>query len=89
MFKVNDRNTRTRCEICSKLTIKIPERRVSIVNFEHVTAGWGIIISKELLRRPVYKNIYKKNKTRNISIMKKELKVTIKSKTNSLAYRFL
>ena len=27
MFKVNSRNTRTRCEICSKLTIKIPERR--------------------------------------------------------------
>ena len=27
MFKVNSRNTRTRCEICSNLTIKIPERR--------------------------------------------------------------
>ena len=27
MFKVNNRNTGTRCEICSKLTIKIPERR--------------------------------------------------------------
>ena len=26
MFKVNDRNTRIRCEICS-LTIKTPERR--------------------------------------------------------------
>ena len=26
MFKVNNRNTRTSCEICSKLTIKIPER---------------------------------------------------------------
>ena len=26
MFKVNNRNTRTRCEICSKLTIKTPER---------------------------------------------------------------
>ena len=24
MFKVNKRNTRTRCEICSELTIKIP-----------------------------------------------------------------
>ena len=33
MFKVNNRNTRTRCEICSKLAIKIPERR-------HVIAGW-------------------------------------------------
>ena len=27
LFKVNNRNTRTRCEICSKLTIKTPERR--------------------------------------------------------------
>ena len=27
MFKVNNRNTRTRYEICPKLTIKIPERR--------------------------------------------------------------
>ena len=26
-FKVNNRNTRKSCEICSKLTIKIPERR--------------------------------------------------------------
>ena len=41
MFKVNNRNTRTRCEICSELTVKTPERRfwrrsgVFIVNFEH------------------------------------------------------
>ena len=27
LFKVNNRNTRTRCEICSKLTVKTPERR--------------------------------------------------------------
>ena len=43
MFKVNNGNTRTRCEICSKLTIKTPERRqwrrsgVFIVNFEHIS----------------------------------------------------
>ena len=39
LLKVNNRNTWTRCEICSKLTIKIPERRCSgmfIVNFEHI-----------------------------------------------------
>ena len=29
MFKVNNRNTRKSCEICSKLTIKTPERRRS------------------------------------------------------------
>ena len=27
LLKVNNRNTRTRCEICSKLTVKIPEQR--------------------------------------------------------------
>ena len=43
MLKVKSRNTRTRCETCSKLTIKIPERRhwrrsrIFIVNFEHVS----------------------------------------------------
>ena len=48
MFKVNNRNSRTRCEIFSKLTIKKPERRhwcrfgVFIVNFEHVIAGWEV-----------------------------------------------
>ena len=42
LLKVNKRNTRTKCEICSKLTIKTPEqcqwRRsgVFIVNFEHI-----------------------------------------------------
>ena len=25
MFKVNNRDTKTRCEICSKFTIKTPE----------------------------------------------------------------
>ena len=29
LLKVNNRNTRTRCEICSMLTIKTPERRRS------------------------------------------------------------
>ena len=29
LLKVNNRNARTRCEICSKLTIKTPERRLA------------------------------------------------------------
>ena len=43
LLKVKNRNTRTRCKICSKLTIKTPERcqwhrsGVLIVNFEHVS----------------------------------------------------
>ena len=42
MFKVNNRNTRVSCEICSKLIIKTPERRqwllsgFFIVNFEDI-----------------------------------------------------
>ena len=42
MFKVNSRNTRTRSEITSKLTIKTPEQLqwcrsvVFIINFEHI-----------------------------------------------------
>ena len=50
MFKVKNRNIRTRCEICSKLTIKTPERRqafasVFIVNFEQANADWIGFIS--------------------------------------------
>ena len=39
MFKINNRNTTARCEICSKLTAKTPERRsgVFIVNFEYIS----------------------------------------------------
>ena len=41
LFKFNNRNTRKKCEMCSKLTIKTPERHhwrsgVSIVNFERI-----------------------------------------------------
>ena len=39
MFKVNNRNTRKKCEICSKLTIKTPERRQL---FEQVNVSWGM-----------------------------------------------
>ena len=41
-LKFNNRNTRKRCKVCSKLTMKMPERcqwRRSgdfIVNFEHI-----------------------------------------------------
>ena len=43
LFKVNNKSTRKRCEICPKLRIKTPERRhwrrfgVVIVNFEHIS----------------------------------------------------
>ena len=43
LLKVNNRNSRMRCEICLKLTIKTPEQRQSrrsgvfIVNVEHIS----------------------------------------------------
>ena len=40
LLQINNRNTRKRCEICSKLTIKTPERRrsgVFIANFELIS----------------------------------------------------
>ena len=43
LLKVNNGNIRTRGEICSKLTMKTPDRRhwhrsgVFIVNFEHIS----------------------------------------------------
>ena len=43
LLKVNNRNTRTRCKICLKLTIKIPEQRqwhhsgIFVVNFENIS----------------------------------------------------
>ena len=61
MFKVNKRNTRTRCETCLKFTIKSHSGvftvnfehisftlcSVSIVNFEQVNADWVVIYSKQ------------------------------------------
>ena len=50
MFNVNNRNTRARCEICSKLTIKILERHhwrrsgIFIVNFEHISHLISVLV---------------------------------------------
>ena len=47
LFKVNNRNFWKRCEICSKLTVKTPERRQwrcsvgFIVNFDHI---WHLLV---------------------------------------------
>ena len=48
MFKVNNRNTWTRCEICSKLTIKTPGRRqLWAGNYQlgpHICFYWVLIL---------------------------------------------
>ena len=72
MFKVNNRNTGTRCESCPKLTIKIPERSqwrrygVFIVNFEHISD----LVLVFLLLMPAEK---KSMITRKLSAAKAEL----------------
>ena len=62
MFKVNNRNIRTSCELCSKLTIKIPKRLlrrygVFNVNFEHiphlVVVYLLLTLSRKMLAGPV------------------------------------
>ena len=69
MFKVNNRNTRKRCQICSKLkvqsvlllTLNIFTSCFSafIVNFEQVIAGWVATFQKKLtcgFASPKYNN---------------------------------
>ena len=49
-LNINNRNTRPRCEICSKLTIKTPERRqwrrsdVFNGNFEHTSHAFLVFL---------------------------------------------
>ena len=51
LFKVNNRNSRKNCEICYKLTIKIPDRRqrsssgVSFIILEHLTPLFNVSIA--------------------------------------------
>ena len=44
IFKANNRNSRKRCEVCSKLTIKTPFSIVSIVEFEQFNVSWVEIL---------------------------------------------
>ena len=47
LFKVNNRNTRKRCEICLKLMINTVERRAGgfIVKFEHILHFFSVSIA--------------------------------------------
>ena len=44
LFKVNKRNSRKRCEICSKLTIKTPGRRHCLLIQEEILGEYNIIL---------------------------------------------
>ena len=61
-----NRNTRKRCETCSKLTIKTPERRrrrsgVFIVNYEHISHLFLVLLlltlNKKMLVRSRMRDI--------------------------------
>ena len=54
LLKDNNRNTRKKCEICFKLTIKAPERRlwrlsvIFIVNFQHISHPFVLFLLSTL-----------------------------------------
>ena len=48
LLKVRNKNTRTRCEICSKLTIKISERRLAI----------GVVLVSILLTLNIFHTLF-------------------------------
>ena len=73
MVKVNKRNIRTRCEICSELTIKRPEQRqwrrsgVFIVNVTYFTPCCNVSIVNFKQVNADW-DIMKNNNFRNVSI---------------------
>ena len=76
LFKVNNGNTRKKCEICSKLTTKAPERRhssVSIVELEQVNVSW-------------FKNLPKIWLLDADNTLKVLIKLDIDKRSNSLVY---
>ena len=44
LFKVNNRSTRKRCEICSKLTIFWHRSVVFLVNFDHISRFFSVFL---------------------------------------------
>ena len=85
LFKVNNKNTRKWCEICSKLTIKRPERRrrsgLFIVNFEHISHLFLVFLLLTLKKQMLagkHTQIQIQNKRGNhASFMEKELSKAI------------
>ena len=60
MFKVNNKNTRTRPEICWKPTIKAPCSSAFIVNFRQANAGWVLEVIYQNVQRKVKKSEHSK-----------------------------
>ena len=75
LLKVNNRNTRTRCEICSKLTIKTPERchwQMISFNVKSLFTNVSLNDTMDILLRNIYLD-----KEINTNLTKKELKEPI------------
>ena len=62
LFKVNERNSRERGKVCSQFAIKTTERRLRLVNFEHifdfehVLVFWIWKLSKAVNKTRLYKS---------------------------------
>ena len=76
MFKINNKNTRTRREIYSKLTIKTSERRhwrrsgVFNVNCEHISHFvLVLILSSQMPAGPALQRRLKLERSKNVTLL--------------------
>ena len=63
MFKVNNRNTRTMCEICSKLAIKTSERRQCVEHVQskhkrHQNDANGVVLVSLMLTLNIFRTLF-------------------------------
>ena len=56
MFNVNNRNTRARCEICSKLAIKTQERRPGIQGWREFFQASSSICISSIFKNRIHQN---------------------------------
>ena len=59
MYKVNNKNTRARCEVCSKLTVETPEPRLWLCSDEHISyLALGVSIVALNSKMPAGNTVY-------------------------------
>ena len=96
LLKVNNRNTRTRSEICSKLTIKTPERRHCMCYSDFWKPWWVLIFTtyrpisvflcfSKILERIIYNRVYDFLSENNILTVWFSLHIQM----NMQSYKFL
>ena len=68
MFKINNKNTRTRCEIYSKLTVKTSG--VFNVNWEHISHFvLVLILSSQMPAGPALQRRLKLERSKNVTLL--------------------